>query len=148
MAQSENGDGVWWRTLLGAVVVVVLVALLAVVVWAIVPDRTPHIEDASALDAVLADRWILWICRLVVLFGAIYVVASLVALMARKQWLAEAGPFKAGDTTRAVRALTEERDRLEDRLREANATVDHLTSRLSVVTDSLSATLATEADSA
>ncbi|MDP8991573.1 MAG: hypothetical protein M3N31_00695 [Actinomycetota bacterium] len=104
------------QRIIGVVVLLVLVPLVWLLVRALVPSETPSFENPNFLEAVFASRLVITVVRISILFGVFYLVVSIVALVARRQWLSRVGPVQVAES---VRAIEEERDRLEGALRDA-----------------------------
>jgi hypothetical protein len=56
----------------------------------------PSPEQPDFVDTVLASRAVVASLRMAVIFGAIFVVLSVVALVARRQWLTRVGSLEVG----------------------------------------------------
>jgi len=57
------------------------------------------------------------------LFGTVYTIVSVVALISREQWLSGVGPFKVSDS---VRTLERDQETLAQELDDAVATIEEL----------------------
>lgn len=87
------------------------------------PAPTP--EHPGFVDAVLASRAALAVIRLAVIFVGAFVIASVVGLTARRQWLTKVGPVEVSD-------VDAERHRRGEELRQARETIARLRQQLSV----------------
>jgi uncharacterized protein YlxW (UPF0749 family) len=103
-----------------------LLAFLAAGIYA-VGDATlaeaPSSRDPGFVDAVLASSAVLAAVRLAVIAAAVYVVFSVVALVARRQWLTRVGPV---EVSARVSDLETENKELRDALDRAEARVEDL----------------------
>src|SRR4051812_6985689 len=85
-----------WVQRLGLLVVVpTLLVLFAAAIFAIgdaVLASTPAPDHPGFVDTVLGSRAVVATIRLAIIFAGVYVVVSVVALIARGQWLAKVGP--------------------------------------------------------
>ena len=143
-------------TAIGVVVLIALVvAVFAGVVWALgetFPDDVKEKPDAGFLDQIFASRAVLWAARVMMLsagivlfFGGIYVVVSIVSWLRRGHLLEQAGPFRV--STQAVKAVEEaeqqivelqqelmqawtDNDALEQRLAEREGEIDDFIERV------------------
>ncbi len=97
--------------------------VIGLAVYALIPAETPRFTDPSTLDVVFASRFTITVVRVAILFGGIYAVVSVVALISRGQWLSSVGPFKVSDS---VQALERQNDQLTRALDDAIATIETL----------------------
>jgi hypothetical protein len=74
------------------------------------------------IDTILASRAVVVAVRIAIIFAVVFVVLSVVALIARRQWLARVGPVEV----EKVSGLAAENQRLEDELEIANQMVESL----------------------
>jgi hypothetical protein len=75
------------------------------------------------VDLVLESRTVIAAIRVAVVFAAAFFVVSVVALMARRQWLVRVGPVEVSDQ---VADLDLEKQRVEESLENAMQTIDSL----------------------
>jgi hypothetical protein len=101
----------------------ILVISAAIADAALAP--TPAPEHPDFIDTVLASRAVVIALRIAVVFAALFVVLSVVALIARRQWLTRIGPVEVSD-------LSAENQRLRQELAEAKRMVDHLRQKISI----------------
>jgi hypothetical protein len=105
--------------LIGAVA---LVALPVIIFGAIALIAIPGFEqgeidpDSDPLNNLLSSRAVIIPARIVLVFLALYVVISIVALIYRGQWIVRAGPIQASE---AVRTIDREKDHLRAELKTA-----------------------------
>ncbi len=95
--------------------------------------------EEDPLSVIFASRPIIVAARVVVLFVAFYIVASIIAHVAARQWLTGIGPVQIGES---VRALKEQRDSLLAALSDAEREIAHLEREYSEVVERLERTLA------
>jgi uncharacterized protein YlxW (UPF0749 family) len=74
------------------------------------------------IDNVLASRAVVVSIRIATIFAAMFVVLSVLALIARRQWLTRVGPVEV----EKVSDLDAEIQQLEEELAEANRTIEDL----------------------
>ena len=126
--QAESAEGVarfadraadWSSRTFGAIAVVVL----PIVVIALVALIAINAFDAGEIDAdedpinnLFSSRAVIIPARIVLVFVALYVVISVVALIYRGQWIVKAGPVEASE---AVRTLDRDQDHLRAELKNA-----------------------------
>jgi hypothetical protein len=72
---------------------------------------------------VLASRAVVAAIRLAIIFAGAFVVISVVALIARRQWLTKVGPVQVSEQVSDIDA---ENRRLKDSLENARETIDNL----------------------
>jgi ABC-type protease/lipase transport system fused ATPase/permease subunit len=113
-----------------AVLLLVAAALYAIGDAALAP--TPAPEHPGFVDAVLASRSVVAAIRLAIIFAGVFVVISVVALIARRQWLTKIGPVEVSE--RVADADTEVL-RLERELEPARETIGRLRQELSALRD-------------
>lgn len=98
-------------------VVPVLLALFVIAGYAVgdaLLADSPEPADPGYVDSVLASGAVVAGIRIAIIFAAIYVVVSVVALIARRQWLTKVGPIEASEqVTEALRENQALRDQLE-----------------------------------
>lgn len=107
-----------WGERLGALLVVpTLLVLFAAGVYAIgdaVLAPTPTPKQPGFIDTVLASRSVVAGIRLAIIFAGAFVVVSVVALIARGQWLTRVGPVQVSEQ---VSDIDSENKRLKSRLK-------------------------------
>jgi len=101
-----------------------LVLIVAVAVGDAVLAPIPAPSRPDFIDAVLASRAVVAAVRIAIIFAAVFVVLSVVALSARRQWLTRIGPVEVSD-------LGAENQRLLRELAEAKQLVDSLRQKIS-----------------
>ncbi|HET7122405.1 MAG TPA: hypothetical protein VFI17_14280 [Solirubrobacterales bacterium] len=84
---------------------------------------TPVPAHPSFIDTVLASRAVVAAIRLAIIFAAAFVVASVVALTGRRQWLTRVGPVQVSER---VSDLVDENERLKKSIDTMRVTVDNL----------------------
>ena len=88
----------WYRTVLGAVLVVVLLFFGVFIFYEwFMPRTTPHLDDPSVLGLVTESRWVIGAIRLVGATLGLYVVLSVIARVSKRQWLSSVGSVKVGE---------------------------------------------------
>jgi hypothetical protein len=101
-----------------------LILLAAAFYGAVDAMLTPPVpRPAGLIDVVLASRTVVAAIRVAVIFAAAFVVVSVVALTARRQWLVRVGPVEVSDQ---VVDLGLEKQRTEESLENAMQTIDSL----------------------
>ena len=83
-------------------------------------------KHPSLLDEIFQSRTIIVFVRVLMMFAAGFVVASLLARIWNRQWLSKAGPFEVSD----VADLTADLDVADENLKEAEDNIATLNSRL------------------
>ena len=84
-------------------------------------------KNPSLVDQIFQSRTIVVLIRVVLLFAAGFIVASLLARIWNRQWLSKAGPFEISD----VVDLTGELDAAEANLAHAEEDINKLNLRIS-----------------
>ena len=116
-----------WVQRLGLLLVVpTLLVLFGAAVFAIadaVLAPAPTADHPGFVDTVLGSRAVVAAIRLAVIFAGVYVVVSVVALIARGQWLTKVGPVEVSERVSGVGA---ENRRLERLLEKSDETVDSM----------------------
>lgn len=110
----------------GLLVLPTLVVLLAGGAYAIadaVLAPTPAAQNPGFIDVVLASRAVVAAIRLAIIFAAAFVVVSVVALIARGQWLTRVGPVQVSEQVSDIDA---ENRRLTKSLDSTREVVDNL----------------------
>jgi ABC-type multidrug transport system fused ATPase/permease subunit len=103
-----------------------LAVLFAAAVYAIgdaVLAPTPVAKSPGFIDTVLASRSVVAAIRLAIIFAGVFVVISVVALIARRQWLTRVGPLQVSEQVSDIDA---ENQRLKESLENARETIDNL----------------------
>jgi len=107
-------------------VVPTLLVLFAAAVYAIgdaVLAPAPAPREPGFVDTVLGSRAVIAAIRLAVIFAGIYIVLSVVALVAKGRWLVRVGPVQVSEQVSDIDA---ENQRLKDSLENARETIDNL----------------------
>lgn len=83
----------------------ILLLLLGAAAWAIAqlaPDDVPEKDDPNFIDLIFSNvvviaaaRVLLLVAAVVLLIALVYIAASAVARLSRREWLRRAGPFEA-----------------------------------------------------
>ena len=94
---SQQDQTPLWQTLVGAAVLLALVAAAALAVKQIYPRTLPAASNPSFVDNIFDSRVVILLIRVALIFAAGYVVISVVGLIVGRRWLAELGPFKASE---------------------------------------------------
>jgi hypothetical protein len=114
-----------WVQRLGLLVVVpTLLVFFGAAVFAVgdaVLAPAPAPNHPAFVDTVLGSRAVVAAIRLAIIFAGAFVVVSVVALIARGQWLTKVGPVEVSAPVAEVRT---ENQRLEELLAKADETVD------------------------
>jgi hypothetical protein len=115
--------------------VLFVAAIFAIGDAVLAPAPTPY--HPGFVDTVLGSRAVVAAIRLAVIFAGIYVVVSVGALMARRQWLIKVGPLEVSERVsemrgdiRRVEGLLEKTDETVDSMRQAVGSVDSLLERM------------------
>ena len=101
------------------------VVALAITDAALAPAPTP--KQPNFVDVFLASRAVVTAVRVAIIFVALFVVLSVIALIARRQWLTRVGPVEVSGE---VSDLTAETQTLEKRLEAAHQIIDGLKQEL------------------
>jgi ABC-type protease/lipase transport system fused ATPase/permease subunit len=116
-----------WVEWLGAFLVLpTLAVLFAGGVYAIadaVLAPTPPAQRPGFIDTVLASRAVVAAIRLAIIFAAVFIVVSVVALIGRGQWLIRVGPVQVSEQVSDIDA---ENQRLRASLDNAQEIIDDL----------------------
>jgi hypothetical protein len=107
------------------------------IVDAISADR-PEPADPDFLDTIIASDAVVAAIRIGVIAAAAFVVISVVALVARRQWLTGFGPIRVGQSVEELNAAYQVRTA---QLYEAQQTIDELEEELDATTNLLNAVL-------
>jgi hypothetical protein len=84
---------------------------------------TPASKEPGFIDTVLASRAVVASIRIATIFAAMFVALSVVALIARRQWLTRVGPVEVSEK---VTSLAGEKRHLEKELHRAEETIARL----------------------
>jgi hypothetical protein len=106
---------------IGGWVVLLLTASLGIADATLAPTPTPTRPDF--VDTILASRAVVVAIRVAVVFAAIFVALSVVALIARRQWLTRVGPVEVSDR---MSELAAEKRRLGERMDIADRAIEGL----------------------
>lgn len=108
---------------------VILLAALGATAWGIVqlaPEEAPDKRDPSFVDSIFANvvviaaaRVLLLVAAVVLLVALVYIGSSVVARLARGEWLRRAGPFEA-NLKEAAEGLDEADDFFDEWLEATN----------------------------
>jgi DNA integrity scanning protein DisA with diadenylate cyclase activity len=132
MATAESKHRV-----LGFLSLAVIVTASGFFFWLVlVPPYGPTFTHPSVWDEMVDSRFIIGVVRLIGLVVALYLVISVVALIAQQRWLTAAGPFQT-ETRRAVNKTVEEHDQLAEQLEKAKATITEQTDTIRELRDAL-----------
>jgi hypothetical protein len=101
---------------------IVLIFITALAIGDAVSAPTPISRQPDFIDTILASRAVVAAIRLAIIFAAIFVILSVVALIARRQWLARVGPVEV----EKVSDLSLENQQLEQKLDEAHRAIESL----------------------
>jgi hypothetical protein len=121
------------------------------IIWLVVlswPDSIQQAKDPSWLDSIFASKPVLFAARLllfavavVLVFGGVYTVVSIISWMQRGHWLRRIGPFEVAEQaiselTTAIddwkglaKAAQLEIDDLKEELAQTQALADHFYER-------------------
>jgi hypothetical protein len=99
------------------------------------PAPTP--DDPGFVDTVLGSRAVVAATRLAVIFAGVFVVLSVVALIARGQWLTKVGPVQVSERVATVDA---ERQRLGGELAQSDVDIDKLRQEIAMIDELLNGT--------
>jgi len=116
-----------WGERLGVLLIVpTLLVLFAAAIYAIgdaVFAPTPVPQQPGFIDTVLASRAVVAAIRLAIISAGVFIVLSVVALIAKRQWLVRVGPVQVSEQ---VSDLDSENQRLKESLENARETIDNL----------------------
>lgn len=124
--KSESRWETWGEKLGVLLVVPTLLVLFAAAVYAIgdaVFAPTPVPKQPGFIDTVLGSRAVVAAIRLAIIFAGVFIVLSVVALIAKGQWLVRVGPVQVSEQ---VSDLDSENQRLKESLENARETIDNL----------------------
>lgn len=95
--RRREGGRVWLDRWLHPLALVLMIAAGIVMAITQAPNATPLKNNPGFLDVVFNSRLVVLAARIVIVDGAIYILASLVARTAAKEWARKAGPVESGD---------------------------------------------------
>lgn len=98
-------------------IALILVVALAVADAVLAPTPAPRQPDF--IDTILVSKAVVVALRIAIVFAALFVVLSIVALIARRQWLTRVGPVE-------VSGLEAEKQLLKEGLEDAHRVIDVL----------------------
>jgi signal transduction protein with GAF and PtsI domain len=87
----------------------------------------PVVNSPGFIDTVLASRAVVAAIRVAIIFASCFIVASVVALIAKGQWLTRVGPVQVSEQVSDIYA---ENQRLKESLENAHETIDNFKSDL------------------
>lgn len=90
---------------------------------------TPTTQKPGFIDTLLGSHAVVAAIRLAIIFAAVFVAASVVALIARRQWLIRIGPVEVSER---VSDFDAENQRLEESIENAEQTIDSLRYELAI----------------
>jgi uncharacterized protein YlxW (UPF0749 family) len=108
---------------LRAPVLIVLTLVLAPAAGGAVLAPAPTASEPDFIDTILASKAVVAAIRLAIVFAAVFLVLSVVALTAQQRWLVRLGPVEVSDE---VSDLSAENQRLKERLKNAFQAVESL----------------------
>jgi hypothetical protein len=86
----------------------------------------PASRQPDFIDTILASRAVVVAIRIMVIFAVVFVVLSVVALIARRQWLTRVGPVEV----EGVGELDAESGGLDERLTDTHQAIEALEERV------------------
>jgi hypothetical protein len=95
----------------------VLVIALAIADAALAPAPAP--EQLDFIDTLLASRAVVVAIRIAIVFAALFLILSVIALAAQRRWLARLGPVE-------VSTLDAENQQLKEELASADGLIEDL----------------------
>jgi hypothetical protein len=130
---TEERSGRWGQRLgpllaVPAVLVLVAAAIYAIGDAVLAPAPTP--DDPGFVDTILGSRAVVAAVRLAVISAGAFIVSSVIALIARGQWLTRVGPVQVSD-------INAERQRIEKSLGKYDETVDSMGQAMRAANDLL-----------
>jgi hypothetical protein len=120
--RSEQARTSWFSK--AASVVLIVVVSLAIADAVLSP--TPPSTRPDFIDTIFASRAVVAAIRIAIVFAALFLVLSAAALITRRQWLARVGPVEV----ERVEVLGADNGDLEERVKEANRTIEDLEERV------------------
>lgn len=106
-------------------IALILVTALAATDAVLAP--TPAPKQPDFIDTILASRAVVAAIRIAIVFAGVFVVLSVVALIARRQWLTRVGPLEVSGRVSTAR---DDRQQVIESLEETTAKVEILKQRL------------------
>lgn len=107
---------------------IVLIFITALAATDAVLAPTPAPKQPDFIDTILASRAVVAAIRIAIVFAGIFVVLSVVALIARRQWLTRVGPVEVEE----VSDLDTENQQLRRELDEARQIIKDLRQKVSI----------------
>lgn len=111
VVDDASGKG---TMVLGVVALVAIVAAFALLAYALLPDHVEAAVNAGWVTMIVANRWLIWLIRMLVLVGllmfmvfAVYFIRSIVVRIQLGHWLRRGGPFEAEVFDRAEHELAD-----------------------------------------
>jgi len=126
--------------ILAVPLLLILLGLAAYALADAILADSPTPENPGFLDSVLASKAVVAAVRIAIIFGAAYVVISVVALIVRRRWLTRVGPVQVDEE---VSGLVSENSYLRSALEGAGETISDLEDELRDTNDVLNAVLDT-----
>lgn len=83
----------------------------------------PAPAQLDFIDTVLASRAVVVAIRIALVFAALFVVLSVIALIAQRRWLRRLGPV---EVSKEISNLDAENQRLENELKASNQVIEDL----------------------
>ena len=121
----NQGKASWYSRLIW--ITLTLVVSLAVCDAALAPTPAPSQPDF--IDAFLASRAVVVAVRIAIIFAAVFVALSVIALIVRRQWLTRVGPVEVSSE---VSNLDAEIRLLDEEIKEANRVIEGLRQQLRI----------------
>ena len=106
-------------------IALILVVSMALADAALAP--TPASTTLDFVDTVLASRAVVAAIRIAIVFAALFVALSVVALIVQRRWLTRVGPVEVSEE---LPSLISENKRLKRELAAAERTVENLKSQV------------------
>jgi hypothetical protein len=116
----------WVQRLALLLVVPTLLVLFGGAIFAIgdaVLAPAPTSDHPGFVDTVLGSRAVVAAIRLAIIFAGVFVVVSVVALIARGQWLTKVGPVEVSEPASDVKTQSQ---RLREELAQARGSIAKL----------------------
>lgn len=107
-----------------------------------VPSTTPLKKNPGYLDVIFASRSVLFSARLLLVEGALFLVASIVVRILRGGWASRAGGVETAEPESDVEDAIDELAAWKDRAGAAEAKVDAMGTRLRDTEENLKSVLA------
>ena len=115
------------RPLLVLVTWITLILVLAVAISDAVLAPAPGPEQPGFIDTVLASRAVVAAIRISIVFAALFVALSVVALIVQRRWLARVGPVEVSEE---LPVLIAENNSLKRKLAAERQIIENLESRV------------------